>query len=306
MGATASEPRVLERDPSSLPLMLKAALPAVPVLNQVPWVRRTGSSLPDLTLTRHDVPVDRARVAAYSEVCGFPLQDTLPVTYPHMLAFGLHMAIMTDSSFPVPAIGTVHLENAITQHRAISADERLQVTAHGTSSLLSQTVTIAAHGAGVDGVALVQRRRRAVAAVTARARGVPARVPDALPGLRVARLAASRARPGGVLAPLARGRAPDVRIAARLDSQRDARAVYRSLADLPEAQRAVVELVAIDGVDRVRVVGQPADRRGHHRRQAVDALVRRLERRPDVVEVDGNQHSERSPSSSSICASTIW
>ena len=129
MGATASEPRVLERDPSSLPLMLKAALPAVPVLNQVPGVRRTGSSLPDLTLTRHDVPVDRARVAAYSEVCGFPLKDTLPITYPHMLAFGLHMAIMTDSSFPFPAIGTVHLENAITQHRAISADEQLQVTA---------------------------------------------------------------------------------------------------------------------------------------------------------------------------------
>ena len=79
--APTSEPRVLERDPSSLPLMLKAALPAVPVLNQVPGVRRTGSSLPDLTLTRHDVPVDRARVAAYSEVCGFPLKDTLPITY---------------------------------------------------------------------------------------------------------------------------------------------------------------------------------------------------------------------------------
>jgi len=109
--------------------MLKAALPAVPVLNQVPGVRRTGSTLPDLTLTMHDVPVDRARVAAYSEVCGFPLKETLPITYPHMLAFGLHMAIMTDGSFPFPAIGTVHLENAITQHRAISPEERLQVTA---------------------------------------------------------------------------------------------------------------------------------------------------------------------------------
>jgi acyl dehydratase len=73
--------------------------------------------------------VDRARVAAYSEVCGFPLKETLPITYPHMLAFPLHMAIMTDGSFPFPAIGTVHLENAITQHRAISPEERLQVTA---------------------------------------------------------------------------------------------------------------------------------------------------------------------------------
>jgi len=109
--------------------MLKAALPVLPGVNLVPGVRKHGDTLPDLALTRHDVPVDRAHVAAYSEVCGFPLKETLPVTYPHLLAFGLHMAIMTDGSFPFPAVGTVHLENSITQHRPILATERLQVTA---------------------------------------------------------------------------------------------------------------------------------------------------------------------------------
>jgi len=101
----------------------------LPGASLVPGVRKTGGDLPDLALTRHDVPVDRAHLAAYSEVCGFPLKETLPVTYPHMLAFGLHMAIMTDGSFPFPAIRTVHLENAISQHRPILATERLQVTA---------------------------------------------------------------------------------------------------------------------------------------------------------------------------------
>lgn len=38
------------------------------------------------------------------------------------------------------------------------------------------------------------------------------------------------------------------RIVARIDSQRAARGVYRSLAALPERQRAVVELVAVDGL----------------------------------------------------------
>ena len=123
------ESRVLDRPPATLPMMLRAALPAVPVLNQVPGVRRSGSELPELVLTRHDVPVDREHVAAYAEVCGFPLKETLPVTYPHLLAFPLHLAIMTDRSFPFPAIGTVHLENAITQHRPIAPDETLQVTA---------------------------------------------------------------------------------------------------------------------------------------------------------------------------------
>ena len=126
---STGEPRVVDGSPSTLPLMLKAALPVLPGASLVPGVRKTGGDLPDLALTRHDVPVDRAHLAAYSEVCGFPLKETLPVTYPHMLAFGLHMAIMTDGSFPFPAIGTVHLENSITQHRPILATERLQVTA---------------------------------------------------------------------------------------------------------------------------------------------------------------------------------
>ena len=126
---STGEPRVVEGSPSTLPLMLKAALPVLPGAGLVPGVRKTGGDLPDLALTRHDVPVDRAHLAAYSEVCGFPLKETLPVTYPHLLAFGLHMAIMTDGSFPFPAIGTVHLENSITQHRPIQATERLQVTA---------------------------------------------------------------------------------------------------------------------------------------------------------------------------------
>jgi acyl dehydratase len=126
---STGEPRVVDGSPSTLPLMLKAALPVLPGAGLVPGVRKTGGELPDLALTRHDVPVDRAHLAAYSEVCGFPLKEALPVTYPHMLAFGLHMAIMTDGSFPFPAIGTVHLENSITQHRPILATERLQVTA---------------------------------------------------------------------------------------------------------------------------------------------------------------------------------
>jgi acyl dehydratase len=124
-----SEPRVVDGAPATLPLMLKAALPVIPGLNLVPGVGKHGDTLPDLALTRHDVPVDRAHVAAYSAVCGFPLKETLPLTYPHVLAFGLHMAIMTDGSFPFPAIGTVHLENSLTAHRPIRAGEKLQVTA---------------------------------------------------------------------------------------------------------------------------------------------------------------------------------
>jgi hypothetical protein len=129
--------RTLEGTPSSLPTMLKAALPALPGVNLLPGIRKAGGQLPDLRVSRRGVEIDPAHVAAYSRVCGFPQSDirgqALPLTYPHMLAFPLHMAIMTDGSFPYPAIGTVHLRNAITQHRPIAPAEVLDVTAVATN-----------------------------------------------------------------------------------------------------------------------------------------------------------------------------
>ncbi len=121
-------PRVVDGDPGGWPLLLCAALPAVPLLGKVPGLRRTGGSLPDLALTRRDVGIDRDHVAAYADVCGLALAEALPLTYPHLLTFGLQLAILADRSFPFPAVGLVHVENSIVRHRAIGPDERLQVT----------------------------------------------------------------------------------------------------------------------------------------------------------------------------------
>jgi hypothetical protein len=121
--------RTIEGQPSALPTMLKAALPVLPGVNLIPGIGKKGGELPDLTLRRKDIEVDADHVAAYAGVCGFEPSQTLPFTYPHMLAFPLHMGIMTDASFPFPAIGTVHVGNTITQHRRISPAERLDVAA---------------------------------------------------------------------------------------------------------------------------------------------------------------------------------
>jgi len=125
--------RTVRGEPGGLGLMVKAALPAIPGVNLLPGVAKPGASvaqgLPSLTLHRADVAIDPAHVEAYAAVCGFAPSQTLPFTYPHVLAFGLHMGIMTDGSFPFPAIGTVHLANAITAHRSIAPSERLDVSA---------------------------------------------------------------------------------------------------------------------------------------------------------------------------------
>jgi acyl dehydratase len=112
----------------ALPVMLKAALPAVPGVNQLPGIKKTGGALPDLALTRDDVVVERAAVQRYAEVCGFPHRDIAPVPYLHMLAFPLHLQLMTDARFPFPAIGSVHLENTIVQHRPVAIGETVSLS----------------------------------------------------------------------------------------------------------------------------------------------------------------------------------
>lgn len=111
----------------ALPVMLKAALPAVPGVNQLPGIKKTGGALPDLVLERNDVVVERAAVDRYAAVCGFPTRDVAPVPYLHMLAFPLHMQLMTDAKFPFPAIGSVHLENTIVQHRPVGIGETVSL-----------------------------------------------------------------------------------------------------------------------------------------------------------------------------------
>jgi acyl dehydratase len=92
--------------------------------------RRRGTGLPDRELARHAVAVDREHLSRYDRVCGFRLTDTLPATYPHVLAFPLAMRLMSAPDFPFPVVGLVHVANRITVHRPIDAGSRLDLAVH--------------------------------------------------------------------------------------------------------------------------------------------------------------------------------
>src|SRR4051812_1099399 len=107
----------LSSDPSGI--YLKAALGLLP--------SRRGSSLPSREISRRAVAVDLSHLARYNRVCGFRLGDTLPATYPHVLAFPLAMTLMTAPDFPFPAVGIVHVANRITVWRPVPAGARLDL-----------------------------------------------------------------------------------------------------------------------------------------------------------------------------------
>lgn len=131
--------QTLGSTPFLLPLYWRAALKR----------KITGSTLPELGL-RCRVSVNPQDVAAYRKVCGFTDSPILPATYPHILAFGLQMQLLTDKRFPFPLLGLVHLSNRIRIHRPLGAVSDLNIAVH------AQNLKPHAKGATFDVVTTVE------------------------------------------------------------------------------------------------------------------------------------------------------
>jgi hypothetical protein len=71
------------------------------------------------------VAMDPAHLARYRAVCGFSDPAVVPITYPHVAAMPLHLAIMACEVFPVRPLGIVHLRNRIFQKRPLAVGERV-------------------------------------------------------------------------------------------------------------------------------------------------------------------------------------
>ena len=83
--------------------------------------------LPPLAFERRDVVLDANDIARYARLCGFSEAHGIPPTWPHLLAFPLHMLLMTDRAFPFAMLGMVHLANRIREHATLAAGERLDL-----------------------------------------------------------------------------------------------------------------------------------------------------------------------------------
>ncbi len=127
--------RTLDSAPQILPLYARAAAPMVPGASLLPFIPGGGGEIPEIELELGGVVAEAAEVAAYARVCGFALRDSLPPTYPHVLAFPLHLAVMADGGFPFGAVGLVHLENRIVQHRPLTIGEELTLRVRPTELL---------------------------------------------------------------------------------------------------------------------------------------------------------------------------
>jgi len=107
--------------PPTLPSFLKAGLSAT---------RRPQGTpvLPDWQVRVRALRVDRARLNAYSVLCGLAESQELPILYPQVLATPLFLDLMTRPGFPLPLLGLVHVRNDVEQQRPLRVDETFDLS----------------------------------------------------------------------------------------------------------------------------------------------------------------------------------
>lgn len=99
------------------------------VVGALPFIPR-DDTLPARTVTVDELSIDPANVAAYAQVTGLRFSDTLPLTYPFALTFPTVMSLVTGFDFPFAAMGSVHIENHITQYRPIKVTDTVSAAVH--------------------------------------------------------------------------------------------------------------------------------------------------------------------------------
>lgn len=99
------------------------------VVGALPFIPR-DETLPARTVTVDSLLIDPANVAAYAQVTGLRFSDTLPLTYPFALTFPTVMSLVTGFDFPFAAMGSVHIENHITQYQPIKVTDAVSAAVH--------------------------------------------------------------------------------------------------------------------------------------------------------------------------------
>lgn len=107
---------ILDQEPKSWKHYLKAATAKD---------KSSAKTLPEITVIKKNVAIDKAHLAQYQAVCKFAKTDNLSATYLHILVHNLYMELLTQEEFPFALLGLVHLKNTITYHEKVTSKDKL-------------------------------------------------------------------------------------------------------------------------------------------------------------------------------------
>lgn len=151
------------RPPGAISVFIRAAA------DQRPAALEAGATCPRLEGRIDRLTWRNGLLSRFRDICGFPSGDTLPITFPHVLAAGLHGRMLQRPEFPVRLPGLIHVWHEISQHRPLLADESLamecrieghRMVAAGAEFCLETRVTSAGEQVWEEKTGFISRVRK--------------------------------------------------------------------------------------------------------------------------------------------------
>lgn len=95
------------------------------------FTRRAGLSqenqLPSMKTELKGFNVNQSHLNKYLTACSLLPANEIPLLYPQMIIFPLHMGLISHQKFPLPYMQMLQLRNHVIRHRRIETDESLDV-----------------------------------------------------------------------------------------------------------------------------------------------------------------------------------
>src|SRR5579871_1740276 len=111
-------------------LHFTASPPIAPAYLRILLARKpafAADTVPRIEAVLERFAVDPRHLARYRRVCADRDSTQLPITYPHVIAAPLHLAMIASEAFPVSLLGVIHTRNRIVQMRPLRVDDAGQI-----------------------------------------------------------------------------------------------------------------------------------------------------------------------------------
>jgi acyl dehydratase len=110
-----------DRLPSMVPAYVRV------ILSKKPYYAPDVAGVRPFGVEARSVIISPSHVRRYRAACAMAPGDTVPVSFPHVLAMPLHMQLFIAPAFPAKVLGLIHLRNSIRIIKPVPVKRELQL-----------------------------------------------------------------------------------------------------------------------------------------------------------------------------------
>lgn len=118
---------------SSVSLSYRRRPRLLPIYARGLFVRRSGleaeRALPEMHSEWRGFTIDKGQLKRFLKMCRLGPSDAMPLVYPLVFAFPLHVSIVGHVKFPLSFVRMMQIRNHVIQHRPVELQEAMDISA---------------------------------------------------------------------------------------------------------------------------------------------------------------------------------